>query len=263
MNLKEYIASGILEAYALGDVTEQQRADVERNLSLYPELRVELSQIEETFELMAMKAAVQPSASVREKLLANITQTPQSKVVSLSSQAGYWAWAAAASLVFALIAGYLAYDYRDRWLNTVITLNELIDRNRQFAQDYNQINLQLEKLQTDVTIIENTAFTKVILKGTANSPEALASVYWNPSTSEAYLSIQNLKKLSQEQQFQLWAIVDGKPVDVGVFDSNFAGLLKMKDIKNPSAFAVTIEPRGGKENPTLETMQVLGALTKG
>jgi hypothetical protein len=28
-------------------------------------------------------------------------------------------------------------------------------------------------------------------------------------------------------------------------------------------FAVTIEPRGGKESPTMETMQVIGDVVKG
>ena len=30
-----------------------------------------------------------------------------------------------------------------------------------------------------------------------------------------------------------------------------------------AAFAVTVEPRGGKESPTMETMQIIGALPRG
>jgi hypothetical protein len=53
-------------------------------------------------------------------------------------------------------------------------------------------------------------------------------------------------------------------VDAGVFDNNKAGLVKMKDIAPGAAtFAVTIEPRGGKQSPTLETMQVAGNVIKG
>jgi anti-sigma-K factor RskA len=47
-----------------------------------------------------------------------------------------------------------------------------------------------------------------------------------------------------------------------VFDC-FAGQLKMKSIANPGAFAITIEPRGGKTSPTLETLQVTGDLLMG
>ncbi len=72
-----------------------------------------------------------------------------------------------------------------------------------------------------------------------------------------------MKSLAQENQYQLWAIVDGKPVDAGVFDSTTAGLLKMKALAGAAAFAVTIEPRGGKATPSLETLQVIGNVVKG
>jgi len=92
----------------------------------------------------------------------------------------------------------------------------------------------------------------------------MAYVYWNGSTQEVYLDIQNMKELAQENQYQLWAIIDGKPVDAGVFDGNLTGLVKMKGIgTGAAAFAVTIEPRGGKASPTLETMQVVGNVVKG
>ena len=67
----------------------------------------------------------------------------------------------------------------------------------------------------------------------------------------------------QGMQYQLWAIVDGKPVDAGVFDVATSGLLKMKTLDGAVAFAVTIEPRGGRPSPTLETMQVIGNVLKG
>jgi anti-sigma-K factor RskA len=124
------------------------------------------------------------------------------------------------------------------------------------------VNEKLDKIQDDFSIIQNSAFTKVVMKGTENAPESRASVYWNAESKEVYLSIQNLKQISQSNQFQLWAIVDGKPVDAGVFDFNVNGLLKMKSISGASAFAITIEPRGGQTSPTMETMQVIGSLPR-
>ncbi|HEY4654886.1 MAG TPA: anti-sigma factor, partial [Cyclobacteriaceae bacterium] len=62
----------------------------------------------------------------------------------------------------------------------------------------------------------------------------------------------------ENSQYQLWGIVDGKPVDAGVFDSDADGLIPMQRIRGASAFAVTIEPRGGNQQPTLSTLQVIG-----
>ena len=79
-----------------------------------------------------------------------------------------------------------------------------------------------------------------------------------------FLSVQNLKDLTEENQYQLWAIIDGAPVDAGVFNPGESNLLKMKNITSgAAAFAVTIEPKGGSENPSLETMQVVGEVAQG
>lgn len=264
MNIKEYISSGILEAYALGEVTPGERTEVEYNLSKYPELKAELELVEKTMEAFAMKGGIHPRVIVKKAVLdkVDVVEPNGTKVIPIQGTP-IWRYAAAASIAIALITSYLAYHYYDKWETTSLALVNLIAQNQQIAQDYNVVNEKLDKIQNDFAIIENAAFTKVVMKGTANAPEALASVYWNSSTQEVYLSIQNLKELSKENQFQLWAIVDGKPVDAGVFDFVSDGLLKMKSISRAVAFAVTIEPRGGKTTPTLESMQVVGELPKG
>ena len=268
MNVEAYISSGILEAYALGELSDQERKEVEKNLMQYAELRKELTQIEEAQEKLLMKAAIQPRASAKANLFAAIdAQKPAAKVVELHQEntgTSFWKFAAAASVTVALITSYLAYDYWNKWKSTESNLTEVIAQNQRMAQDYNNVNQRLDQIESDLNIINNPAFSKVVMKGTPNAPNSVASVYWNESTKEAYLSVQNLKQLAQENQYQLWAIIDGKPVDAGVFDANFPGLLKMKNIQTgAAAFAVTVEPRGGKTSPTLETMQVVGNVAKG
>jgi len=267
VNIKEYISSGILEAYALGELTAQEMASVEKNLEQYPELRQELTQIEEAQEKLLMGAAIQPRDVVKTQLFEKIeNQKPAGKIVSFEpdSRLGFWKFAAAASITLAVITTYFAFEYRSKWRNTQSDLSELIAQNQKIAQDYNQVNQELDKLEDGLKVIGDPDFKRVAMKGTDNAPNALAAVYWNESTNEVYLSIQNMKELARENQYQLWAIIDGKPVDAGVFDGNLAGLLKMKNIgKGASTFAVTVEPRGGKSSPSLETMQVLGNVTKG
>ncbi|HEY9045340.1 MAG TPA: anti-sigma factor [Ohtaekwangia sp.] len=269
MNIREYISSGILEAYALGELSEKERSEVENNLARYPELREELALIEEAQEKLLMQAAIKPRDLVREKIFAAVDQQkPEAKVIALSppnNTISLWKFTAAASITIALITSYLAYTYHDKWKATQSDLTNLIAQSQRVAQEYNQVNQRLNKIEEDLRVIDNPAFTRIIMNGTPNAPGATAYVYWNENTREVYLSVQNMKTLAQENQYQLWAIVDGKPVDAGVFDGGIAGgLLKMKDIGTGAAtFAVTIEPRGGKPSPTLETMQVAGNVVKG
>jgi anti-sigma-K factor RskA len=267
LNIREYISSGILESYAAGELSESERAEVERNLDQYPELRVELALIEETMEAFLMQAGREPRGSVKGKILAASKSTaaparviPIAPVEQKNNVISLWKYATAASIVIALTSMFMAYKYWNNWKETEVSLLELRALNEQVARDYNQVNERLDAIENEMKIVSNPAFARVVMKGTNNAPDAMASVYWNQSTQETYLSIQNLKTLAQEQQYQLWAIVDGKPVDMGVFDSA-EGLHKMKNVVQAgkvAAFAITIEPRGGKPSPSMETMQVLG-----
>ena len=269
MNIKDYISSGILESYALGEVSEAERREVEKNLAQYPELREELALIEQTMESLLMKAGKAPRASVKTKILATATassQTKTAKVVEMktdNSPVIMWRYATAASVIVALSASIMAYTFWNNWKESEVNLSELRALNAQVAQDYNTVNQRLNSIEEELQIVGNPAFQRVVMKGTANAPDAIASIYWNQTSQEVFLSVQNLKALAKDQQYQLWAIIDGKPVDMGVFDSPengtaIAGLLKMKTTGKAAAFAVTIEPRGGKDAPSLETMQVVG-----
>ena len=247
----------------LGSLNPGDREAFEQQLRQHPELQEELRLAEAALEKIVMMGARTPRPSLKEQLRQKaLAHQPKARVVPLRSTVHYWQWAAAASVAFAVLTSVLAYTYRQRWVETQTNLDNLIAQNQQIAENYNVVNDRLTKIQSDFAIIENAAFQKVVMKGTEQAPAALASVYWNPNTEEVYLSIQQLKLLAAENQFQLWAIVDGKPVDAGVFDGNTEGLLKMKSIDGAVAFAVTIEPRGGKPTPTLETMQVMGTVPK-
>ncbi len=73
--------------------------------------------------------------------------------------------------------------------------------------------------------------------------------------------IGNMPQTASDKQYQLWALIDNRQVDLGVFDIKKEGLLvKMKNVHNAEAFAITIEPRGGSPTPTLEAMSAIGKL---
>jgi anti-sigma-K factor RskA len=56
-----------------------------------------------------------------------------------------------------------------------------------------------------------------------------------------------------DKQYQLWALLDGKPVDAGTFNVNSDSiqLQEVRNIANAQAFAITLEHKGGVRSPTL------------
>jgi anti-sigma-K factor RskA len=264
LNLSEYISTGILEAYVLGELTSEERSEVERNILLYPELKEELRRIEITQEKWVSELALDPDRTVKERIFKKIGEKRSgSPVLKIPNPSLWLRYSLAASVALMLVSSVLAFRYYYKWKSADSSLNDLLVQNQRIASEYNAVNQRLDKIESDLKITTSPSFKRTIMTGTDNSPESLAFVYWNASTHDVYLSIEKLKELAQSNQYQLWAIVEGKPVDAGVFDPDFSGLLKMKNISNATTFAITIEKRGGAEAPTLETMQVIGNVAKG
>lgn len=264
MNIEEYISSGILESYVLDQLSKVERTEVEKMANDHAEVREEIELIELSIESIAFRSSKKPADHIKNNILEKIDvdekDTPVVSIDRNESSSPFLKYAAAASIVVAIGSSILAFNYWNKWRGAESKLSDLVAQNQQFAENYNTVNQQLDNLESAVAILDNSAYTRVELNGTDNSPESKATVYWNKSTEDVYLSIKGLKQLSQDQQYQLWAIIDGKPVDAGIFDLNSSGALVQMKNTNPNAvaFAVTIEPRGGSEDPSLETMQVIG-----
>ena len=71
-NIKEYIESGVLELYVLGDLNPAESAEVEAMSKLYPEVKTELEEIESVMAKVADNFAVEPALKVKDNFFASI-----------------------------------------------------------------------------------------------------------------------------------------------------------------------------------------------
>lgn len=86
MNLEEFIASGILELYVLGDTSDEETAEVLIMLSKFPaEIAHEIEEISTVLEKLALENAVEPSAKVKESLFAKLNELGAGKSAAKSS----------------------------------------------------------------------------------------------------------------------------------------------------------------------------------
>ena len=68
MEIKEYIESGVLEAYVIGSATEQEAQEVLRYKEQYAEVQSALNEIETDMERVAQYMAVPPPPSLWAKI---------------------------------------------------------------------------------------------------------------------------------------------------------------------------------------------------
>lgn len=238
MNVQEYIASGIVESYVLGLASAEERAGFEQACAQYPEVLAARSAFEAALEKQAGENALTPPAGLKESILAAIAaEKKTAAVVSLPSPApkkiNWYRYAAAASLV--LLAGSLLYN---------ITL---LNQNRKLRSDRDASLAQLETMNRDLQVLQQNPNIKMAsMKGMPASPQSFATVYWDTTSQDVYLLINNMPKPASDKQYQLWAFLDGQPADMGVIEitEKPLQLYRLKKAQAAQAFAITLEKKG-------------------
>lgn len=279
MDIKQYIESGILEGYVMGTNSKQEMQEVECMSSIYPELKKELNSIEESLEEYVKSIAITPPEGVKTNILNAIKNIEQDKVVSINKDTeqqtvqekktpviklNNYKYLAAASIILLFVISGLYISQNNSYNNLENQLSE-IKRDSDALNKENNLKLsELEKnLANNISqqeLILNSSTKSIDLAGTPVSPESKVRVYWNSSMEKMVLIKDNLPKPTSEKQYQLWAIADGKPVDLGVLakeDNNLATTINV-NINNVQAFAITLEENGGNPTPNLEQLYVIG-----
>ena len=147
--------------------------------------------------------------------------------------------------------------------NETLTLaDQLQEISESSTKQFNELKSKNGLIAGNIAMFNNPENKIIKMAGTEKkAPTAHATICWNSKTKEVYVGFSNLPAPPTDKQYQLWAIADGKPVDLGVIDktSDTAAIQKMKVIEKAQAFAVTLEKKGGNPTPTLDEMYALGS----
>ncbi len=269
-NVQAYIESGILELYVLGNVTPEEKLQVEEMMAAYQHVRAEVDEIERALEVYAHKNAVEPAADNRTHILNSLVTNladdnnfsskikEEDNVVALPRANNFYKYAFAASLALLVGVSITLYNVYNKLEQSNDQLLALSQQNQQFAKT---VNLK----EQQIGVFRDANFKLLRLEGTEKSPDAGLTIAWNPKSKKVMIDMVDMKLPStdQDHQYQLWAMVNGKPVDLGVFDKpsvDTTDMVEMKSVALAQAFAVTIERRGGSRNPTLDEMVVIKSL---
>src|SRR5688500_7928043 len=237
----------LLSLAALGVPLADDAPDYERLLEercpecepLLRELRVAAT------ALAATTRPVTPRPGLRQELLDSLG--PARTRPERPSVAAGWAFAAAAAILFVIVARDDARLRRER--------EELRARGSELARTIETARSELARRDLRARVFESDDVRLLFLGGQGPQPNARAKVFWSEQAKRGILVAGNLEPLPADRQYQLWVFAEGKPVDAGVFDADPAGraLFESKDLAAVAAaenFAVTVEPRGGVPQPS-------------
>ena len=248
--------------YVIGAATSEESAQIEQLRNQDPDINEEIINIEKAFEAYAFANAVAPSSSVKNQLFSSLNFTNQSvntneslssrKVVSMSPLRNIAAAAAVLLLIGSSVLNFFYY-------------NKYKDVNDKYAESQQQIaslNQHLTDVDRDMSIVQSKYSEPVSLKGQEAAPDAGAKIFWMKNTGEVYVDPTNMPIAPAGKQYQLWAFVDGKPVDAGMItskDGKKYKIQKMKTFGKAQAFAITLETEGGNPEPK-GSVYVLGKI---
>ncbi len=272
MNIQEYISSGIVESYVLGLADHEERAEFERMCAAHAEVRKARQLFELALEEQAMMNAITPPKNTKSKIFAeieiaaeNISATTNNQMLSVPSEEatrpatkvvsiGWQRYIAAASIGLLLISTALNLYFFDQYKSYSNRYETLMAQQTEMAKNNDVLRARLDTYESTLAMLRDPDMAVIKMPGTnvPTSPDSngVATVYWNTRSKDVYLMVNNLPQPPSDQQYQLWAIVDGQPIDAGVFEvQNAAGLLRMKNIPRAQVFAVTLEKRGGSTTP--------------
>ncbi len=273
MEPKDYIESGMLEAYALGILPRDEAQEVERVAAADIEVRGALRRAQKALEDLASAHTVIPRPEWKAKILKNAlgddySFEDESVVRSIApsdtkkSSGTHW-WAVAATLLLLLSLGlnFMQYnsvkDIQENLASTQLRVAQLEQQNTTLTVNYQEVKQDYQNLKGDFDVVRDPASEIFKMASTPNRDEGFrADVIFNDETKTVYLDVKNLPKAPAGKQYQLWALRGPVPVSIGVFnEGDYQDVLrKIGTVEGASDFAVTLEPEGGSEFPTLSEL---------
>ncbi|MCB0597824.1 MAG: anti-sigma factor [Lewinellaceae bacterium] len=257
MDIKAYISSGILEQYVLGKLPPQEEAEVEQNAEKHPEIRQELNAIEVALEEYALLHGRMPPPGVLSAILQRLRAEQKISGQPSSRRLRLLAYAAGLLLLGALAGLLVLYQAARQQRAAIAGLNQQIDS---IQQSCDSVQAVAQRLENTLDFVRQPATRAIAMESTGLSPDAVATVFYNPDTRRSLIGVGQLPVPASDKQYQLWAITGAGPVSMGVFELPAAGqpLQEVVFVADAQAFAVTLEQRGGSPVPTLDQMYVLG-----
>ncbi|TGD58036.1 anti-sigma factor [Flavobacterium humi] len=262
MDIKEYIASGILELYVYGLLSESENREVNRMAAAYPEINTEIVAIEKS--IVNLSASFSPFLSAENfSLIKSKLELKHGKIIDLkqrNNRLQYLGWAA--SMVLLIGIGY-QYFNQVQFKNDILNLQ---DEKTKLQQTVVSSENQNKETLNALNVVRDSKNTVITLAGQAAAPNSFAKVYWNKETRTVYVDASGLPEPPQGKVYQVWSLKlkpSLSPTSIGLLNNFTNGQTRIFEVSSTSdaeAFGITLEPTGGSTSPTMEQLYTLGAV---
>ena len=138
-----------------------------------------------------------------------------------------------------------------------IFVNQLVGTTGTQDKQIAELQGSLQSQQDLLNILQAERLEMVPLSGVAAGSTMSGRILWDPAKRNAILQVSGLPPASDGNQYQLWILKEKKHYSAGVFDVMAGQESALKSMQLPvgerqefEGFEVTLEPRGGSNQPT-------------
>jgi anti-sigma-K factor RskA len=250
---------------AAGAATADEAAALRVHVEGCPACAKAQAELEEAVTLLARGLEpVQPPAEVRARVLASIGEDmvdeEEDNVVRPFFGSRWWA---AAAMLFLALWGWRELAIRAQREKVVTAEAEA----RNLSEENARLSERNEKLSAQIASIASAGTKTIALTGQAVAPAASARVFLEPEHRRAIVFFTDMPANATDRSYQLWIIRadQPKPQSAGTFDVTQSGKASITIDNLPVAteikgLAVTLEPKGGVDQPTNTNFYVSGGV---
>ena len=251
MGHEEYESIAALDA--IGAATAGEASALRTHVLGCLPCRRSRSEFSEAAALIALALEpVTPPARLRERVIAAKNEAER--------HFNPW-WLAVAATFFLALWGWREIGIRVARENDVTQRAEI----ERLRHENALLSIRSDKLSAEMAALAAHDTRTIALTGQEVAPTASAKVFLQPNERRALVFFHSLPANPSDKSYQLWIIRadEPKPVSVGVFDVTHTGSASIAIENLPvateiKALAVTLEPKGGVDQPTNTQFYVAG-----
>ena len=260
MDVQKYIASGILELYVAGILSDKENLEIANYSKEYPEILKEIEAIEASILELSKKAS--PGLKYSFKSIMD-RMNKDIKVIAIDKRRSpilsYVGWAASVLLAIGL---FWMYQENEQLKSNIQVVEQ---QNTTLEEQIADIDSSLENTQELLNTIRDKNISVIPLGGQEVSPTSYAKAYWNKENQKVFIDAKGLPEPPDGFVYQVWSLKLSPltPTSVGLLEDFTSDENKIFTLNNPNeseAFGITLEPAGGSESPNLEQLYTLGVV---
>lgn len=246
--LQQFMESGLLERYLVGDTNDSENYKVETYISEHPEIRAEYNLLQDNLEIMAKSNAVEPPVNILKDILAEIDEVP---VLNLHDTKRPMPWYSIAASIAALIFGAMSFFLYTQNQSLMEKNSMAYDEINELRLDAAQTNSELADLTKKYDLLNNPETNKYTMRGNKRAKNLKTVAYINPVEKLSMIDVVALPQLPEEQTYQLWAEVNDKMINLGILDESNRNLIPVPYLEDALSYSITIEPKGGNQTASV------------